>query len=585
MKKLFSAAASLVMAATMVGAVSPVGASAADAKKSLSFLAYKDATLPSGVTADGATITVSADAIAAGDVVVPVGMYIGEGTADLAGISADATVKSSSADANKISFKKYEPGADTYFAEPHTFKTADGTEFSVDTPVSFAGTYSARKGYGAIGAYQIAVDKSQTAAGTDNAFLGLAWTNNGTKYGTWFGEKSDTYPLVVFDVTLPKGIANGEYVIDFCNYVNRYGNQSCLLESTERYDSKIGNLDLNSLTIKVGDAASSDTTTQTTTTATTTGSGSTTTTTTTGGGTTDPSGPDVPDNQLPDNSQMVADSDIVFDFVNHDDPDGYWRVDPETKDVTVTPTLDSHGKEISGISLFLTVEGDFEFDMIEKSQSLQNSAIKPNYSNYGISLTSTKGEGGKGIPSTTDSPVFDLFFIPAEGLADGLYEISINGSKRLEVLDSDRNRYDITVIPGKIAIGDVASSDTTTTTSNTTTSATTTTTTTTASSAGSSATTTTTTTASSATTTTTTTKAPAPGTPNYGDTDCNGVVKINDVVLLNKWLNDNKSYDISEQGKLNADCFAPKGGAELTAEDSDAIIKSIVHLVTLPVEK
>ena len=74
------------------------------------------------------------------------------------------------------------------------------------------------------------------------------------------------------------------------------------------------------------------------------------------------------------------------------------------------------------------------------------------------------------------------------------------------------------------------------------------------------------------------------GDPLYGDTNCDGVVRINDVVLLNKWLNDAKSYAMSDQGKLNADCCDPQAGEGLDANDSDAIIRSIVHLVELPVK-
>ena len=59
---------------------------------------------------------------------------------------------------------------------------------------------------------------------------------------------------------------------------------------------------------------------------------------------------------------------------------------------------------------------------------------------------------------------------------------------------------------------------------------------------------------------------------------------VADVVLLNKWLADNKSYNLTAQGALNADCFNPKAGKDITSADSDAIIKSIVHLVTLPVQ-
>lgn len=140
MKKLVSAATSLVMAATMVGAVAPVVAGAADAKKSISLLTYKEADLANGVTADGATVTVSADAIAAGDVTVPVGIYIGEQTPDMIGAAVQVTVNSANdAEANKIKFKKYEPGMDSYFAAEKTFKGVDGIEFSTDTVVAFAG--------------------------------------------------------------------------------------------------------------------------------------------------------------------------------------------------------------------------------------------------------------------------------------------------------------------------------------------------------------------------------------------------------------------------------------------------------------
>ena len=127
MRKLVSAATSLVMAATMVSAVAPVVAGAADAKKGLSILTYKEATLPSGVTADGATVNVSADAIKAGDVTIPLAIYLSEETPDTKGISVQATVNSKNADVKNIKFQSYKPGADPYFSEPKTFTTKDGT--------------------------------------------------------------------------------------------------------------------------------------------------------------------------------------------------------------------------------------------------------------------------------------------------------------------------------------------------------------------------------------------------------------------------------------------------------------------------
>jgi hypothetical protein len=101
--------------------------------------------------------------------------------------------------------------------------------------------------------------------------------------------------------------------------------------------------------------------------------------------------------------------------------------------------------------------------------------------------------------------------------------------------------------------------------------------------------TTTTTKADTPTTTTTqassdggTTTAVPTGDALYGDANDNKVVNIADVVVLNKWLNNADDYNMTAQGKVNADCCDPKAGAEINASDSDAIIRSIVHRITLP---
>ena len=563
MRKLVSAATSLVMAATMVGAVAPVVAGAADAKRSMSLLTYKDATLPEGVSADGATVKVSADAIAAGDVTIPVGMYITSTETDIVSLGADATVKSDNADVSKIKFKTYTPGIDNYFSEAHSFKQGDGTEISTNKVVSFAGSYNKRTGFTAHGVYNVACAESQTDAGTDNAFVGVTWTNGGSKYSSWFGAKSDDYPLVVFDVTLPKGIAEGDYVIDFCNYMTKYKNPSCILESTTKYETYNNkNLDLNSLTITVGDAGQqSGTTTTTTTATTTTGSGATTTTTTTNGG-------NVPS----------ADGDVIFDFINPDSEDGYWRLDPDdgvvyvdmhvkTKDATIKPTAFTCTVDIEG-GLTMDVEANSPAFATNLSKNLTEQAFS------GL----CQGADGHGTAITEDNNIAAYLTVTVpDGTPDGLYKITLSRAEVNEDSKEGEKLYKTGVIPGYIAIGDVKTTATTA-------SSATTTTTTTSGSATTKATTTTIATTGSGTTTTTTTGG-ATGTPHYGDTNCDGFVRINDVVLLNKYLNDNKSYAISAQGKLNADCYKPQGGKELTAEDSDAIIKSIVHLVTLPVEQ
>ena len=211
-----------------------------------------------------------------------------------------------------------------------------------------------------------------------------------------------------------------------------------------------------------------------------------------------------------EDSKIVDNSDIVFDFTNPDSEDGYWRLDPEAGDVWVAPTLDTHGKLITSIQMFFDLEGDFTADIDTAAPSLQNVSVKPNNKDMALTLTCAVGDGSSGIASTKDEPVFNLFFTPGNSIKDkdGLYKITVSPDS-LIVLDNDRARTDISVIPGYIAIGDVSSSSSTTTTQATTTQSTTaTTTTTTKAPDGSSATTTTTTTTVSVQATTTVTTAP-----------------------------------------------------------------------------
>ena len=138
--------------------------------------------------------------------------------------------------------------------------------------------------------------------------------------------------------------------------------------------------------------------------------------------------------------------------------------------------------------------------------------------------------------------------VPAN-IADGTYEI---GLERFHVVEQASEKvgpiveFNATVIPGKLIVGN----------------------------GGTPVTTTAPTTPPVATPTTTT---PAPGNVLYGDANCNGKVDIADVVVLNKWLNDNSAYAMTAQGKINADCCDPKAGTP-DENDSKAIIQSLVHL-------
>ena len=150
------------------------------------------------------------------------------------------------------------------------------------------------------------------------------------------------------------------------------------------------------------------------------------------------------------------------------------------------------------------------------------------------------------------------FTVPATA-KPGTYTWNLS---RFHVVEDGINKieFDATINPGKIVVKGEGTTTTTTEPPKTTT--------------------TTTTSEAPKTTTTTTTTSGQPGDVLYGDVNCDKKVNIADVVLLNKWLNDAKSYDMSAQGKINANC-CDKDTTGVDSNDSQAIIQSIVHLVDI----
>ncbi|MBQ4346149.1 MAG: glycoside hydrolase [Oscillospiraceae bacterium] len=60
-----------------------------------------------------------------------------------------------------------------------------------------------------------------------------------------------------------------------------------------------------------------------------------------------------------------------------------------------------------------------------------------------------------------------------------------------------------------------------------------------------------------------------------GDVNCDGLVKINDVILLNRVLAEDTSAAITEQGMLNAEC---DGSPTVTADDAVTILRGLAGL-------
>jgi len=63
----------------------------------------------------------------------------------------------------------------------------------------------------------------------------------------------------------------------------------------------------------------------------------------------------------------------------------------------------------------------------------------------------------------------------------------------------------------------------------------------------------------------------------YGDVDCNGLLEVNDIVVLNMFLLDQTTVDISDTGKANADV---ERDGYLDLSDSSKIINYLAELIT-----
>ena len=540
MKKLISAAASLAMAASMVSSAVPFMTGAADSK-GLELRTYLDA--------DGKEVSseISADAISAGDVTIPVGLFLTEGANDSQTISAQWTVKSSDGDASNtyVTFKKHKVGSD-YFKEAKDVTLADGSKGRTTSLIGFAGKIVNDDEDGDYFSSSVAGQEfalgSSASANTPNAFASLAYTGPTSGSYKWSGSKSDDYPVYVVDVIFAKGTPAGTYTIDFCDYApdaDYPDNLSNMIETAGgKLTSKSG-LTLKSLDITVGGASAGTTVSTTADTTQTT----TQTTTTQTAGTTTPSDSEIDDKFIITPADVeAAPGQTVRVAINCEN--GSNRKAAQFVAQVIDANLPIKGATATMEKVKCSaVEGGCEYKLIGDTW-------------YCDTLDS--GEPQE-INTSKAVATFDIT-IPADA-EPGEYEWKLD---RFHVVESgyDGIEFDAVLKTGKITvIGDgtsTTSETATTTTSEATTTATETTT-----------------TASAGQTTVT------PGTKLYGDTNCDGKVNIADVVVLNKYLNDASSYDMKAQGKINADCCDAKDGEGLDANDSDAIIKSIVHLVDI----
>jgi hypothetical protein len=569
MKKLISAVSSLAMAATMVGAAVPFATGAADASATLEVRPF--------VNKDGSAVstTITQEQIAAGDVTIPVGVYVVKESSDIKSMQAQMAIDSKDGNATPeyVTFSgvaadmPYGP-KDTYFTTDYAY-TAD---IATNMLVGPMGSVSAgRRGVEVVsaGTSAFSIDKGYKEAGVTNYWSSIAWIapNDGCE---WTGAKSDDYPLYVVDVNFAKGTPAGTYTIDFCEYgaPENDNNRSCNINTFDGTDfnKKVGNLTLKPLTITIeGDVATTTTdegTTTTTTTATTTAPVTTTTTTTQG------EQPQLGDYNFIFPKDNIDDLIAANDEMHiEDNGDGtltyYMDVAVDVPDTDLVAAIKLTPGSMS-VPAGVTYDG---FEVTSYATSMKAGWEKTGDYLY---LKTLKG-GSEPDYLIEDEPIITLRFVVDKDF-EGTVPVTMDAGivcVQLEDENHTKVEHDATIVAGSFTKGSAVETTTSTEEVTTTTSKETTTTTNEV----------TTTTTSKVTTTTTTAE---PGTLLYGDTNCNGVVNIADVVVLNKWLNDASSYAMKDQGKINADCCDAKGGEGLDASDSKAIIQSIVHLVKLP---
>jgi hypothetical protein len=599
MKKFISAVTSLCMTATMVAAVAPTSVSALDSSKGMSINIIGDdySTVDTSNLSRGAdSVTLTEDDFANGDVTLHCGLYMDEATeGEIACIQAMFGISADSTDPSAMTMTPWTTElTKNYYDSDQTFTTSEGTSFSTSMLPFFTGTVNSRGKY-SMNQNQCVVSfkDSRADTGVDAAptlpTANLVWLS--VDGSPWLGATSYEFPAFYFDITISADAVDGDYIVDFYDYFTDPGTNklpSCLFGTMttgfEYYETSLyaeeadGALVLSPLTITVDKGSTTPTTTTTPAATTTTAAATTTapTTTTTAG-------------------DIDADHNVklYFNDATYDSTIGAYVLDGTAGKVLQADLMIDSTDEFSGFEMSINMDDPIEFDAIDSSCEAFSAS---NLSNFGDTLkdkTDTLGNtikalvngvlvtGDKNtVPDTSKAFMYIDFDVPSD-TPDGYYEITMPFlSFRKRVVNEDGTKVgaavdDVYYVPTYIKVGDPDVVTTTTTVAATTTTVKATTT----------STVLTTTTAKAATTTagaTTTTAGavtttPVTGTKLPGDANCDGVVNVADVVALNRYLANTGT--LTEQGKINAE--VTNDGVGLTDEDSDYIIKSIIHLYVL----
>jgi hypothetical protein len=416
----------------MVSAVVPASVGAADASKGFAIKTY-DISKPAASDAKS-SITINKKDIPADGYVIPSAVYYSEGAN-----ATDSLLVAITTDSKDISFKLYNPTKEGYTDEEKEY-TLGGESFSTSSYISFAGSYDDLDGYAAAGKYVFGIDSSQSAAGTDNYFIGCSWTNNGKDY-KWAGEKSDSYPFYVFDTVIPQNIAAGEYTIKFCEYntdasgVN--DNPSPLVEGEKtRFTTKGGNLKLETMKIVVEEDGVTTTKAPETTTTTSKVTDAPATTTTT------------------KPVEVVQDGDIQFTFA---DKNGNSEISATAgEEITIYANVKAGGKAVSAMDVQFKATNGLEITQIGgKSTALDGVAVSTNIDEYRANFTSTDDSGEPIVPADGKAAFTLKVKVPADA-KNSTYTLGFADQCKV-FKDSTNFNYKTSFAAATIKVGDGSS--------------------------------------------------------------------------------------------------------------------------------
>ena len=562
MKKFVSVLTALTVSATAMGGTFALGAGAATNTE-------VETTIIEFVTKDANgnntfNVEVSADALATDTYTIPVTMYVPQSS----GVNSISTKLSINGGKTIGQYEEHLFGnygitmTNAAYADPYCFDTNWLEDYGVPGAPWMGTALVTASRFNILWSFDKGISNNYNA----DSYSAYVATGESQIF-TWTEDEkwARDHAFVTFDIVLPVGLEAGTYVLDVYRdvYVNAnsvgtdklvYG-QSLVLGVPDANGDSERTYETRPLTITVIDDTPSDTTTTTTTTASI--SSDTTTTTTTDG-----------------DSGTGVDPDLMtFAFIPQD-MDYAWDADQGMYVCTVAPNTDF----VLGLSVWNdpgTAAGQLRYDfstltfVSRKMGTAYRTGVEWNPETYDYVWCTSNGLN----LIAEDGSVMSYFTLNAAEA--GEYICGMMDDPTTNII---RDQEGVDVMPNtpfvfrdtKVIVADTGVTTTTSTESTTTTTSTESTTTTTSTES----TTTTTSTESTTTTTTTESTTPAAGEIYWGDVNVDQKVSIADVVRLNKYLAGNA--DITDQGKLNADCAYD---GTLDSKDATAIKEYLALLI------